>query len=276
MLICGSCGEENSDKGRFCSNCGSPLEAPPEAREVRKTVSLVFTDLAGSTAMAEKLDPETVRRVMARYFTLMSSILEKHGGVVEKYIGDAVLAVFGIPQLHEDDALRAVRAAIEMRDAMAVLNAEFEAEYGVSLAVRTGVNTGEVVAGDPGSGQAFVSGDPVNVAARLEQHAGAGEILIGPDTYRLVRNAVAVEPVDPVDAKGKSEPLRPYRLLDVKSDAPGFARRLDSRFVGREHESNLVNQGFERALKERACHLFTILGPAGVGKSRLVADVLDH
>lgn len=275
-MVCGSCGEQNSDRSRFCSSCGSPLESPPEKREIRKTVSLVFTDLAGSTAMAEKLDPETVRRVMARYFTLMSSILERHGGVVEKYIGDAVLAVFGIPKLHEDDALRAVRAAVEMRDQMAVLNAELQADDGVALAVRTGVNTGEVVAGDPGSGQAFVSGDPVNVAARLEQHAGAGEILIGPDTYRMVRNAVVVEPVGPVEAKGKSEPLRPYRLLEVKLGAPGFARRLDSPFVGREHESNLVNQGFERALRERACHLFTILGPAGVGKSRLAADVLSH
>lgn len=137
MLVCGICGEQNSDKSRFCSSCGSPLEVPPEKREVRKTVSLVFTDLAGSTAMAEKLDPETVRRVMARYFTRMSSILERHGGVVEKYIGDAVLAVFGIPQLHEDDALRAVRSAVEMRDVMAVLNAELQAEYGVELAVRT-------------------------------------------------------------------------------------------------------------------------------------------
>jgi predicted ATPase/class 3 adenylate cyclase len=242
---------------------------------VRKTVSLVFTDLAGSTAMAERLDPETVRRVMARYFTFVSSVLERHGGTVEKFVGDAVLAVFGIPQLHEDDALRAVRAASEMRTGLAVLNAELEVEFGVALAVRTGVNTGEVIAGDPGSGQAFVSGDPVNVAARLEQHASAGEILIGPDTYRLVRNAVVVDAAEPVVAKGKSEPLQPFRLLEVKADVAGFARHPDSKLVGREHESNLLRQGFERATKENACHLFTILGPAGVGKSRLVADFLE-
>jgi class 3 adenylate cyclase/tetratricopeptide (TPR) repeat protein len=275
VIICPKCAEENPDRARFCLNCASPLEPSPEAREVRKTVSLVFTDLAGSTAMAERLDPETVRRVMARYFAFVSSVLERHGGTVEKFVGDAVLAVFGIPQLHEDDALRAVRAAAEMRDGLPGLNVELEVEFGVSLSVRTGVNTGEVVAGDPGSGQAFVSGDPVNVAARLEQHAGAGDILIGPDTYRLVRNAVVAEAAEPVAAKGKSEPLEPLRLLEVKTDVAGFARRPDSKLVGREHESNLLRQGFERATKESACHLFTILGPAGVGKSRLVADFLS-
>src|SRR5213083_1937999 len=164
----------------------------------RKTVTVLFTDVAGSTALGERLDPELLRRVMWRYFETMEAVLERHGGTVEKFIGDAVMAVFGIPQLHEDDALRAVRAAVEMRERLAALNEELERERGVRLSIRTGVNTGEVVAGDASGGQKLVTGDAVNVAARLEQAAQPGEILIGPDTHSLVREAVRVEAVAPL------------------------------------------------------------------------------
>jgi class 3 adenylate cyclase/tetratricopeptide (TPR) repeat protein len=275
MPACSICGEENPERARFCLNCGAALEvAPARAREVRKTVTVVFSDITGSTGLGERLDPETLRRLMSRYFAEMKAVLERHGGTVEKFIGDAVMAVFGIPVLHEDDALRACRAAVEMREALAALNKEVERDLGVTIAARTGVNTGEVVAGDPAAGQTLVTGDAVNTAARLEQAAAPGEVLIGEATFHLVRDAVVAEEVDPVAAKGKAEPVAAQRLLEVHPTAPGHARRLDSPMVGRDRELGLLVQAFDRTLSERWCHLFTVLGSAGVGKSRLVAEFL--
>ena len=173
MLACPNCGRESPDDFTFCPACGSPL-TKTAPREVRKTITVVFCDLIGSTALAERLDPEALRRVMSQYFDEMRIVDERHGGTVEKFIGDAVMAVFGIPVLHEDDALRGVRAASDMRDALVPLNKDLERKYGVRLAVRIGVNTGEVVAGDHATGQAIVTGDAVNVAARLEQAALPG------------------------------------------------------------------------------------------------------
>src|SRR5438477_2603551 len=158
--------------------------------EVRKTVTVLFADVTGSTALGEQLDPEALRRVLSRYFEEMRAVIESHGGTVEKFIGDAVMAVFGIPLVHEDDALRAVRAAAAMRERLAALNEELERERGTRLEARIGVNTGEVVAGDSSEGQRFATGDAVNVAARLEQAASPGEILIGETTRLLVRDAV--------------------------------------------------------------------------------------
>jgi len=272
---CPNCAEDNPERARFCLACGAALaERPAQRREARKTVTVVFTDVAGFTSTAERSDPEALRRVMNRYFERMSAVVERHGGVVEKFIGDAVMAVFGIPTLHEDDALRGVRAAWDMREALQALNDEIEGSWGTRLAIRTGVNTGEVVAGDPASGQALVTGDAVNVAARLEQNAPAGGILIGEHTYRMVRDAVAAEGVEPVTAKGKNEPLRAFLLTDVTPGAPGIARRADAPMIGREHEQSLLTQAFERAVRERSCHMFTLLGSAGVGKSRLVEEVI--
>ena len=188
---------------------------------MRKSVTVVFCDVTGSTALGELLDPETLRRVMTRYFDTMKIAIERHGGTVEKFIGDAVMAVFGIPNVHEDDALRAVRAAVEMRDGLQDLNKELERDRGVTLASRIGVNTGEVVAGDPAAGQTLVTGDAVNTAARLEQAAAPGEILIGEETYRLTRDAVRAEPAEPIPAKGKNEPIPAYRLEDVTAGAAG-------------------------------------------------------
>src|SRR5438105_5227498 len=242
MATCPSCGEENPDRFRLCGFCGTPLAPAVAPQEVRKTVTIVFSDLKGSTNLGEALDSESLREVMNRYFAEMRQVLEDHGGRVEKYIGDAVMAVFGLPTIHEDDALRAVRAAHGMKAALAGLNGELERVWGVRLENRTGVNTGEVVAGDPSAGQRLVVGDAVNVAARLEQAAPATEVLLGDLTYRLVRDAVEVEPVEPLALQGKSERVPAYRLVSV-GRGDGYARRADSPLVGRERELDAGEEG---------------------------------
>jgi class 3 adenylate cyclase/tetratricopeptide (TPR) repeat protein len=239
----------------------------------RKVVTVVFADVAGFTALGEALDPEAVRRVIARYFGEARSVLEQHGGKVEKFIGDAVMAVFGIPLLHDDDALRAVRAATELQGRVAVLNDELERDWGVRIAVRTGINTGEVVAGDEAATEAFATGDAVNVAARLEQAAGPGEILIGDATQRLLREAIRVEAVAPFALKGKAEPVRAWRLLEVLPDIPAFTRPIRAPFIGREAELAELEEAFARAVEQRSCRLVTVLGPPGIGKSRLAREL---
>jgi class 3 adenylate cyclase/tetratricopeptide (TPR) repeat protein len=272
MSRCANCGTENPEVARFCLACGKPLESAAAApREVRKVVTVLFSDVTGSTRLGERLDPESLRQVMGRYFEEMKAALEAHGGTVEKFIGDAVMAVFGIPTVHEDDALRAVRAALEMRERLGKLNADLERERGIAIVTRTGLNTGEVVAGDP-SGQTLVTGDAVNVAARLEQSAQPGEILIGDGTYRLLRDAVAAEPVDPLAVKGKEQPVLAYRLEGVHPGAEAVRRHLDSPMVGRDRQLGFLRQTFEAAVEDKACHLFTVIGSPGVGKSRLVFE----
>ncbi len=224
-------------------------------------MTVLFCDLTGSTALGETLDPERLRALLARYFARMQAIVERHGGSVEKFIGDAVMAVFGVPLLHEDDALRAVRAAVEMRDALPELG----------LQGRIGVMTGEVVTGTQ---ERLATGDAVNVAARLEAAAQPGEVLIGQPTLALVREAAEVEPLEPLEPlelKGKAKPVAAYRLLRVH-DAP--ERRHAARFVGRQRELGAVREAWERVRADQRCELVTIIGDAGVGKSRLVAEVL--
>ena len=206
---------------------------------------------------------------MEQYYADVRRELERHGGTVEKFIGDAAMAVFGMPTVHDDDALRAVRAAVDMRTALGGLNHELEETHGVRLAIRTGVNTGEVVAGDPTDRQSFATGDAVATAQRLEAAARSGEILLGDSTYRLVSNAVLVEPMDRLELKGKAEPVRAWRLLGVVEGAPPFPRRLDSPLVGRERELAALETELDAADRERRCRLATIVGPAGIGKSRL-------
>ena len=230
MPSCPECGQANPPSARFCGSCGTALA--PSGREVRKTVTVLFCDMVGSTALGERLDPEAVRRIVSLYFDAMAAVIDHHGGTVEKFIGDAIMAVFGIPTVREDDGLRALRAAVEMRDRLETLNVEFEREWGVSLRVRTGVNTGEVVAGDPSRGQAFVSGDTVNVAARLEQAAGPGEILIGERTWMLGAGAIDAEPVPPLTLKGKQEAMQAWRLIGI-SPAGHSARTARGRAVRR-------------------------------------------
>jgi class 3 adenylate cyclase len=224
MAPCPSCGHENPRDASFCNACATPLSPTEIAREQRKTVTVLFCDVTGSTALGESVDPEALRVVLARYFERMRAIIERHGGTVEKFIGDAVMAVFGVPLAHEDDALRAVRAAAEMRDALPELDVQ----------ARIGVNTGEVVAGTE---ERLATGDVVNVAARLEQAAAPGEVLLGAPTLALVRDAVEVEEVEPLALKGKAELVAAYRLLRAR-EAP--ERRHETRFVGRERELELL------------------------------------
>jgi class 3 adenylate cyclase/tetratricopeptide (TPR) repeat protein len=255
---CTSCGHGVEAGSRFCPQCGAPLKTAATPREVRKVVTVVFCDVAGSTALGERTDPEALRALLARYFERMKAIVESHGGTVEKFIGDAVMAVFGVPVVHEDDAVRACRAAVEMREAFAELGVEG----------RVGVNTGEVVAGTE---ERLATGDAVNVAARLEQAAEPGEVLIGEPTLALVREAVLAEPIEPLALKGKGEPVPAYRLLAV----PGPPERSHSaRFVGRARELSTLLQAWDRTLNQPSCEVVTVVGEAGVGKSRLVAEAL--
>src|SRR6478672_11088468 len=257
MAVCPSCGKELEGEFQFCPYCATPLIA--EGREQRKTVTVVFCDVTGSTALGEALDPEALRALLARYFDRMRRIVEAHGGTVEKFIGDAVMAVFGVPTLHEDDALRAVRAAAEMRDALP----------DVGVQGRIGVATGEVVTGTQ---ERLATGNAVNVAARLEQAAEPGEILIGADTLRLAGDSVVAEAVDPLQLKGKRDPVPAFRLLRVRTGAP--AREHGMTFVGRDRELAVLEAAWQRVRAERRFELVTVTGDAGVGKSRLVAEFL--
>ena len=224
----------------------------------RKVVTVLFCDVVGSTSLGESVDPEALQGLLARYFERMKAIVEGHGGSVEKFIGDAVMAVFGVPAVHEDDALRACRAATEMQAAFA--------ELGVQG--RIGVNTGEVVTGTE---ERLATGDAVNVAARLQQAAAPDEVLIGLPTLELVRSAVVVEALDALDLKGKAEPLPAFRVLTAL-EAP--ERSHGSHFVGREREVDEIREAWERAVLEQRCELITLVGDAGVGKSRLAAEAL--
>ena len=273
MAACPACGRENAEDARFCSGCGEALAARRPER--RKVATLLFCDMVGSTALAERVDSETVREIMVRYFEQSRLVIERHGGTVEKFIGDAVMAVFGVPVGHEDDAVRAVRAASELQSGMAALNQELEARHGCRIALRIGLNTGEVVAGASTLRQSIVTGDAVNVAARLEQHAGAGETLIGETTYRLVRDAVDVEAVEPIPAKGKSEAVRAVRLVGVRGDSGPTAVRLDVSMIGREAEFAALRRAFDEAVAGGSCRLIVAVGEPGVGKSRLAAELLS-
>jgi class 3 adenylate cyclase/tetratricopeptide (TPR) repeat protein len=277
MAVCGGCGGFWPDTARFCSACGSPLAAGPSFDgRARKTVTVVFADFVGWTELSERLDPETVRQIMARYFHTLWRVLQRHGGTVEKFIGDAVMAVFGIPVVREDDALRATRAAVEIAEALRMLNDELGRDWGVNLEVRIGVNTGEVVAGDPLDGQVFATGDPVNVAARLQQAAQPGEILIGETTRRLVGDHVVVGEFAPLAVKGKAAPVRAARVLGVAAETPPLSPPAGHRFVGRERELQLLRETFARCVRDSACRSVTILGEAGIGKSRLVREALQE
>ena len=221
-------------------------------------MTVLFCDVVGSTALGDSVDPEALQALLARYFERMSGIVESHGGSVEKFIGDAVMAVFGVPVAHEDDALRACRAAVEMRDALPELDLE----------ARIGVNTGEVLTGTE---ERLATGDAVNVAARLEQAAEPGQVLIGAETLGLLRGAVEVGDERQLELKGKSEPVAAHPLLTVRDVAE---RPHASRFVGRERELEQLVDAWDRALSGPSCELVTVLGDAGVGKSRLVAEAL--
>src|SRR6478609_4258348 len=258
MTVCAACGHELPEGAKFCPECGAPVAPAAAPREQRKTVTVLFCDVAGSTELGESTDPEALRALLARYFVRMKEMVERHGGTVEKFVGDAVMAVFGVPIVHEDDALRACRAAVEMRDALPELG----------IRGRIGVNTGEVVTGTQ---ERLATGDAVNVAARFEQAAQPGEVLIGERTHALLRGVVEVEPVEPLRLKGKAKPVPALRLVSVL-EAP--ERSHASRFVGRERELAEIAATWERTQTQTRCELVTVVGDAGVGKSRLVAEAL--
>jgi class 3 adenylate cyclase/tetratricopeptide (TPR) repeat protein len=258
VSACAACGHEIPEGAKFCPECGASVAPAAAPREQRKTVTVLFCDVAGSTALGESTDPEALRALLARYFDRMKEIVERHGGSVEKFVGDAVMAVFGVPVVHEDDALRACRAAVEMRDALPELG----------IRGRIGVNTGEVVTGTE---ERLATGDAVNVAARLEQAAEPGEVLIGAETVGLVRDAVELGEERQLELKGKSAPVAAHPLLAAAGEV---SRRSDVPIVGRERERRTLDEAWERVRSERSCHLFTVLGAAGVGKSRLTAEFL--
>lgn len=268
VVACRACGEANPARAKFCLECGAPLRAREVApSEARKTVTVLFSDLVGSTALQAALDPESVRNVMGRFYAAMSGALEQHGGHAEKFVGDAVMAVFGAPVVREDDAVRAVRAADAMRVALQTLNVELQERWGVQLGMRTGLNTGEVVASQEG----FVVGDAVNVAARLEQAAAAGEVLVGETTWRLARHEASFEAAAALTVKGKDAPLPVYRLL-AATPAADDRGRLEAPLIGREEELARLHAALAVALDERACRLVTIVGSPGMGKTRLARE----
>ncbi|MGZ8992884.1 MAG: AAA family ATPase [Burkholderiaceae bacterium] len=278
MIRCPKCNEENPPKFRLCGYCGAPLiavEVQP-VHEVRKTVTLMFSDLKDSTALGERLDSEALHEVKERYFNAMAAEIKRHGGKIEKYIGDAIMAVFGLPRAHEDDALRAVRAAIGMKEVLSGLNELLSERFGVVLANRTGVNTGEVVAvDDPSADQKLATGDAVNVTARLEQAAPANEIYIGEVTYKLVKDAVEVEAVEPLVLKGKSQPVAAYRLISATGQ-DGNVRRVDTPVVGRDEELAVLQSAWDAVRASGHVRLVTVIGDAGIGKSRLVRELMDR
>lgn len=242
------------------------------AQARRRTVTVLFSDLVGSTELGERLDPETVQDALDRYFASAKEAIERHGGLVEKFIGDAILAVFGFPNLHEDDALRGVRAALDMQEALALVNETLERDFDVQLHTRTGVNTGEVVTGDPSAGERLVTGDAVNVAARLEQTAPPDAVVIGETTFALVRTAVGSERLPFLRLKGKADDVVAYRVHSLAAE--------DSRetvpaapFVDRERERDQIGRLLSEP-GEGARQPIVVLGEAGIGKSRLVAEVL--
>ncbi|MGK2850557.1 MAG: adenylate/guanylate cyclase domain-containing protein [Candidatus Limnocylindrales bacterium] len=274
LRICPACGEENSEQFRLCGMCGATLAVATPARDSRKTVTLVFADPKPTTLDGSPPSAEALRDVMTDYFGAMRVALERHGGTVEKFIGDAVMAVFGLPVRHEDDAVRAVRAAADMQAALPTLNDEFRARWGLELRNHIGVNTGEVIAGDASLGQRLVTGDAVNTAARLEQAAGPAEIVLGELTYRLARSHIEVEPLPPLQLKGKAEPVPAYRFIRVKHRVDEGAAGATP-FVGRAVEMARLRDALADAEGKGVARLVTVIGDAGVGKSRLVREFAE-
>ena len=273
MPACPSCGFENADSAKFCSECGTALRIAQSGREERKVVTVVFADLVGSTARAEQLDPEDVRAILLPYHERLRTELERHGGTVEKFIGDAVVGVFGAPVTHEDDPERAVRAALAIQEAIEEMNA---ADPSLALEVRIGVNTGEaIVALDarPELGEAIVAGDVVNTGARLQSAAAPGGILVGEYTYRATERALEYEPAEPVVAKGKAEPLNVWRAVARRASFGIDLSDARSPLVGRDDERDVLVGALSRVRTRREPQIVTVVGVPGIGKSRLVREL---
>jgi class 3 adenylate cyclase len=271
MQVCPSCRQENPDVAKFCLACGTALESAP-AREERKVVTVLFADLVGFTSRAEQLDPEDVRALLAPYHQRLRSELERFGGTVEKFIGDAVVALFGAPVAHEDDPERAVRAALAIRD--------WVREEKEELRLRIAVNTGEALialGARPEAGEGMASGDVVNTAARLQSAAPVNGILVGEATWRATRDRIEYGEHDPVEAKGKSGPIAVWEPVQARSRVGmDLEQRSLTPLVGRDRELATLFDVFDRVCREGEPQLLTLVGVPGIGKSRLVAELFQR
>jgi class 3 adenylate cyclase/tetratricopeptide (TPR) repeat protein len=273
MAVCPNCGEDNPDKAKFCSECATPLKSEPISQaEERKVVSILFVDLVGFTARSHDLDPEDVRAALQPYHQLLKTEIERFGGTVEKFIGDAVMAVFGAPVAHEDDAERAVRAALRITEAIDELNEEAN----LGLSIRAAVNTGEglvSLGARPQAGEGMVTGDVVNTASRLQGVAPVGGVAVGEVTYRSTKDFISYEQLDPVTVKGKPEPLPVWKAVSALSR---FGVDVDmtpkSPFIGRDFDLGALKNAYQRTVREASVQLVTITGEPGVGKTRLLAE----
>jgi class 3 adenylate cyclase/tetratricopeptide (TPR) repeat protein len=272
VITCPSCGEENPERARFCLACGSPLDTAEAPRaEERKVVSVLFADLVGFTSRSDQADPEDVRATLRPYHERVKADIERFGGTVEKFIGDAVMAVFGAPVAHEDDAERAVLSGLRILETIDELR-----EDGLDLAVRAAVTTGEAVVAlgaRPERGEGIVTGDVVNTAARLQSAAPVGAVIVDDPTRRSAETAIAFEPLDPVAAKGKAEPITVWRATYARSRVGQPEAATQTPFVGRELERTLLYETFLRAERESSVQLVTVVGEPGIGKSRLVTEL---
>ncbi|HZN22079.1 MAG TPA: AAA family ATPase [Gaiellaceae bacterium] len=271
MIVCPTCGEENPERARFCLSCGAALAAEAPAGEERKVVSILFVDLVGFTTRSDKADPEDVRATLRPYHERVKTDIERFGGTVEKFIGDAVMAVFGAPVAHEDDAERAVRSALRILDSIEELRAD-----GLEIAVRAAVTTGEAVVAlgaRPERGEGIVTGDVVNVAARLQGAAPVGGVIVDEQTMRATADAITFEALEAVAAKGKAEPVENWRAVAARSRVGQPEAATETPFVGREHERTLLYEMFLRAERESSVQLVTVVGEPGIGKSRLVTEL---
>ncbi len=252
VAACPSCGEENPARFRSCGSCGIGLPGAKASDEIRRYVTVVNSDLKGSTALGERLDPESLREVLTRYFDEMQIVFEAHGGTIEKIIGDAVVAVFGLPVRRDDDAIRAVRAAAETMRVLASLNDQLDAVWGVRLVTRTGVSTGDVIVGDVSASQHVLTGDTIKIASAMEQNAPPLEVLIAQPTYDLVRELVDVEPIGPITPKGMDEATEAYRVISVSETAS--ARPIHSNDpTTADGTTHCPNCGEENAERQTFC-----------------------
>jgi class 3 adenylate cyclase len=263
MTACAHCGAALPEGARFCPACGAPAQEPATATEERKLATVLFADLVGSTELGASQDPERTRALLDRFYDAMSAEVEGAGGTVEKFAGDAVMAAFGVPVAHEDHAERALHCALSMQRRLQELFAD-------ELSLRIGVNTGEVIAGQPREGSSFVTGDAVNVASRLEMAAAPGETLVGERTVAVARGAFEFAEPSTVEAKGKPAGVKCSRLVRALSlMRPRGVGGLRRAFVGRESELELLKVTFRRVASERRPHVVTVMGDSGVGKTRL-------
>jgi len=285
-MHCPDCDHQNTEEAKFCNECGCRLVEPPDTAEAdpkteseRKHVTIMFSDLSGYTAMTEKLDPEEVKEIMSLIFGEITGIIKKYDGFIERFIGDAVMAVFGIPKAHEDDPVRAIRAAMEILATVESISPQFEKKIGRSLTMHIGINTGLVVTGevDVQKGTHGLTGDAINLASRLEGIAGAGEIVVGPDTYHQAASWFEFEALEPTQVKGKTDPVAVYRVVSILEQQATIRRQhgVQAELVGRDAEMAMLMEAVEN-LKQRRGSVISIAGHAGTGKSRLIQEFKDQ